>query len=221
MKAQIVFTLCVLLVLPYISRASYTIQVLGSPASCYGGEPCIVQPSVGVYFNGEIDLSFTGTSYTTMKTSTSGFEALWLSPDDGCDITGYCGQQAVGTVASFSFTNGIANFENLMVKTIGSGYVIKFTLRSQLGADLSYAFSQPFDVTEGNIFKMNFAQQVGSGTGGVPFSPNPVVAITDRGSNVLQVDEGSVAASIDFGPEGGTLQVSVGLSYFWARVIAL
>ena len=115
MKLLVVFVLCALLLVPYVVDAVYTIQVLGNPGSCYGGEPCLVQPSVGVYLNGEIDLGFSGSSYAVMQTSPTGFETLWLSPNDGCDITGYCGQSAVGTVASFTFANGIANFANLMV----------------------------------------------------------------------------------------------------------
>ena len=91
--------LWLLLALSSIQRAvgAYTISVLGSPSSCFGGEPCLVQPSVGVYDDGVIDIGFSGYAYANIETSPSGLEALWIGE---CDIDDNCGTRVSGNIAN-------------------------------------------------------------------------------------------------------------------------
>jgi len=179
----------------------YTMQVLSQPGKCLGGDPCTVQPQIAVLKDGQIDLAFTGSVYATMSTSPSGLEPLWLGQ---CNLANYCGQKVSGPTATFTFSNGVAVFRNLMVKMVGAGYSLKFTLKNNNGFDIAFSFSAQFEVTVGPIFKMFLVQEVGSATGGSAFSPNPVLAITDRGSNTLNVIAGTVTAFINKSPAATT-----------------
>jgi hypothetical protein len=204
--------LWLLLALSSIQRAvgAYTISVLGSPSSCFGGEPCLVQPSVGVYDDGVIDIGFSGYAYANIETSPSGLEALWIGE---CDIDDNCGTRVSGNIANTYFSNGIATFSDIMVKTAGEGYSLKITLSDFNGNDLAFTYSSTFTVSVGALFKMDFAQTVGAGTGGSAFSPNPIVALTDRGSNAVLGETGSTVSVIEAGylvdlyPEAATTVV--------------
>ena len=198
-------------------EGAYTVSVLASPSTCFGGSPCIVQPSLGVYEAGERDLSFGGYVYANMEDSPSG-----LSLDVGeCDINDDCGTRVSGSVAVAYFSNGVTTFTDLMIKTAGDGYRLLFTLADANGNDLSYAYSSTFDVSVGPVFKQDFYQTVGAGTGGSPFSPNPTVALTDRGSNaVTTISSGTVEASIFVGDvvlyptDSKTVTIAAGYAVF-------
>ena len=60
------------------ASGAYTVSVLASPSTCYGGSPCIVQPSLAVYLDGEINLGFSGYVYAQMEESPSGLEPLYV-----------------------------------------------------------------------------------------------------------------------------------------------
>ena len=177
-----------------------------------------MQPSLGVYEDGEIDLSFGGYVYANMEDSPSGLEPLYVGE---CDINDDCGTRVSGSVAVAYFSNGVATFTDLMIKTAGDGYRLLFTLADANGNDLSYAYSSSFDVSVGPVFKQDFYQTVGAGTGGSPFSPNPTVALTDRGSNaVTTISSGTVEASIFVGDvvlypiDSKTVTIAAGYAVF-------
>jgi len=181
---------------------TYTMQILSQPSKCLGGSPCTVQPQIAVLKDGEIDLAYSGSVYATMSTSPSGLEPLWVGE---CNLSNNCGQKVSGATATFYFFNGIAKFQNLMVKTVGTGYSLKFTLKNNNGFDIAYTFSGQFEVTSGPIFKIFLVQEVGSATGGSAFSPNPVLAIADRGSNtLLDVSSGTITAFMQKSPLAST-----------------
>lgn len=46
-------------------------------------------------------------------------------------------------------------------------------------------YTDAFTVTTGAKYKLDFNQYVGTAFGGEVFSPNPVIALTDRGGNVI------------------------------------
>lgn len=60
---------------------------------------------------------------------------------------------------------------------------------------------------------MSFNVSVGRATGGLPFAPNPVVAIVDRGNNLAtNVSFCNVSVSIALAPAGMSLEPSNGTS---------
>ena len=65
--------------------------------------------------------------------------------------------------------------------------------------------SNPFTITQGTPVKLVFATSPGNGTGGLPFSTQPVVDIEDSSDNVVYGDDNTVTLAIDNNPGGGTL----------------
>ena len=193
--------LCLLIRTTWSKSAIYLIQVTQQPSRCIGGEVCLVQPQLAVFKDGQIDLTFNGVVYVNMAASPSGGEPLWLGT---CDINNFCGMRISGSLGTVGFANGIAKFQNLMIQTAGSGYTLRFTLKNADGNDIAFTFSSTFEVSPGDVFKMFIIQQVGSATGGAPFSPNPVIALTDRGSNTLDINYGTVTAYIQDSPSAST-----------------
>lgn len=63
--------------------------------------------------------------------------------------------------------------------------------------------SSSFSVEVGPQYKQSFVTFIGSAKGGLPFSPNPVIGITDRGDNVIVgVNHGTVTAVLTKSPKG-------------------
>ena len=65
--------------------------------------------------------------------------------------------------------------------------------------------NNPFTITQGFPVKLVFATSPGNGTGGLPFSTQPVVDIKDSSNNVVYGDDSTVTFAIDKNPGGGTL----------------
>ena len=62
---------------------------------------------------------------------------------------------------------------------------MNFILRDALNNPLVNQYSSYFQVFVGVPFKLSFFTPPGTSTGGANFSPFPVLAITDRGSNTV------------------------------------
>ena len=73
----------------------------------------------------------------------------------------------------------------MALKTAGSGYTLKFIGRHSSGELFAQTYSDAFTVTTGSAYKLDFDQYVGTAFGGEVFAPNPIVALTDRGGNIL------------------------------------
>ena len=65
--------------------------------------------------------------------------------------------------------------------------------------------SNPFTITQGFPVKLVFATSPGNGTGGLPFSTQPIVDIEDSSNNVVYGDDSTVTLAIATNPGGGTL----------------
>jgi hypothetical protein len=90
-----------------------------------------------------------------------------------------------------------------MIKTAGSEYKLIFKTEDANGALIGFVISSFFSVSRGPRFKLNFVNYIGSATGGLPFAPNPAVAITDRGSNTIQDINGeTITAYLSVRPQG-------------------
>jgi len=93
--------------------------------------------------------------------------------------------------------------KGLSVKSAGSGYSLKYVGINSQGAPFAQAVSNTFNVEVGPQYKQSFVTFIGSAKGGLPFSPNPTIGVTDRGGNVIVgVNQGSVAAVLTKSPKG-------------------
>lgn len=170
-------------VLEKVQGEVYALKTVVVPANCRGGEICDTQPQVSV-INAEtlqIVFGFQGDAYVQIGNSPSEYDELFIGQD--CDLDD-CGQVVSGTIASAPFVDGVAKFNGLVLRTAGS-YTLKFTGRHSNGDLFAQTFSDTFSVSTGPVFKLDFYQFVGSAFGGLPFAPNPVIALTDKGGNVI------------------------------------
>lgn len=161
---------------------TYQLKVVVNPGSCIGGEVCGTQPSVSILdSDGNIQLNFIGKCYVQMGKSPSDNEMLYHG---GCDYNG-CGQGLTGKQQPVSFGLGMATFSGLSIRTAGIGYTLKFSASDQFGNPIAFVYSSIFEVKVGNVFSSRFITTIGRAAGGVPFSPQPVIACTDRGGNTV------------------------------------
>lgn len=79
-----------------------------------------------------------------------------------------------------------------------------------------------FEVKVGaSPYKLAFVDYPGTATGGVPFNPQPLIAVVDRGSNIIRTwNEGYVTAAIGISPDGAVLMPPSGLTVPIAKGLA-
>ena len=89
--------------------------------------------------------------------------------------------------------NGYATFKGLKVDDLADGYMINFYSDFlELMVD-----SERFNVSLGPADRLSMELDVGSATGGLAFLPNPIVALVDRGGNIIEdISEGYVQVEI-------------------------
>ena len=93
-----------------------------------------------------------------------------------------------------------------MIKTAGVGYTLLFVGRSASLNLFAFVSSIAFDVTVGDVYMTAFSKFVGTATGGIPFSPNPIVIAVDRGGNLINtVNNAFVTAYLIKSPTGNEL----------------
>jgi hypothetical protein len=102
----------------------------------------------------------------------------------------------------FPFVEGIAVMSGLYINDLGAG----FTLKIWSFSHKLKVFTAPFAVTMGAPFKIALATQPGTASGGAFFTPQPTVAIQDKGGNIVNTqNSGTVTVSISSNPVAGTL----------------
>lgn len=96
--------------------------------------------------------------------------------------------------------------QNLLIKSAGEGYILRFVARNTLKVSVAAVTSNPFDVLVGDKFQLALVTPVGTATGGKAFSPNPILAVTDRGLNVINnVQSNTVIATMNPNAQGALL----------------
>ncbi|KAJ0410598.1 hypothetical protein ATCC90586_007431 [Pythium insidiosum] len=113
----------------------------------------------------------------------------------------------------FSFVNGIAKCDDLIINTAATGY----TLLLVSFAHGVRAETAAFDVIVGEPYQLAVAADVSTAFGGTPFLPQPAVAVVDRGGNIVRsLSTGTATIEIIMNPVDGKLLPAQNLQ---ARVV--
>jgi hypothetical protein len=99
---------------------------------------------------------------------------------------------------------GQASFTNLSIDKTGPGYTLTATGNS-VSTTPGVVVSSGFNITPGAPAKLAFTTQPGNGTGGSPFSTQPVVTLLDANNNTVTGTGQTVTIAIQSNPGGGTL----------------
>ena len=88
-------------------------------------------------------------------------------------------------------TNGIleATFEGVFINELGNGYTLQLISRTAANFPTYFVESAPFNVVLGPVHRLSLYIQEGTATGGLPFRPQPQLAIVDRGNNICVWDQ--------------------------------
>ncbi|OQR98567.1 hypothetical protein ACHHYP_08287 [Achlya hypogyna] len=107
---------------------------------------------------------------------------------------------------AFPIVAGVVTCSGLSINLVASGYTLSFVALSY-GLQTS---SNPFDIILGPPYQLSMYTYIGVAQGGTPFSPQPTVAIVDKGGNlVASVSSGSVSVAILNNPVGGILTPAI------------
>ncbi|HUE09230.1 MAG TPA: RHS repeat-associated core domain-containing protein [Acidimicrobiales bacterium] len=124
----------------------------------------------------------------------AGAVTLSITPGTGTPgATLTCANNPVST------TGGSASFSGCSVDKAGTGYTL--TATSGTASVTSTAFS----VDLGTPAKLGFTTQPGGGTGGTPWTAQPVVTVEDAGGNQLPTSTSSIALAVTPLTGSGTL----------------
>ena len=104
--------------------------------------------------------------------------------------------------------NGImeATFSGVFINELGSGYTFQYISRmSPVGPSANFPTyfieSNYFNVLLGPVNRLSLYIPEGTATGGLPFRPQPTLAIVDRGNNICEWDQStSVRVELMYSP---------------------
>jgi len=93
-----------------------------------------------------------------------------------------------------------------MIKSSGT-YTLKYTAYDNVGLSVASVYSDPFIVYVGDAYQLSFQRFVGTAYGGTTFRAEPILAVTDRGGNIIaSVNNGAVSATIYQNPSHALLR---------------
>lgn len=102
---------------------------------------------------------------------------------------------------------GVAAFSGCAIDKAGSGYTL-----SAAAPGLPTAASGVFAITAGTPTHLAFLAEPGGGTGGLPWTTQPIVALQDAGGNTVTTGGLTVALALTANPAGGTFACNAGLT---------
>lgn len=106
-----------------------------------------------------------------------------------------------------------AKYEGLFINELGNGFTFRFLSMDATGFPSYQTVSEPINVVLGPIYRLSLHIPEGTITGGVPFRPQPTLALVDRGDNIIAWDQKtSVRVELLYGP--GTLSSTAGAADF-------
>ena len=165
---------------------------------CIGGEVCMIQPVITVNNKqGELQSSFEGRVTVEIDTSSSSatindsryYEPVWKE-DETVVPTAY----DESTFISQNVINGQAIFTGLGINTAtDEGYQLRYVLYDEHELIMDTVIGHEFIVGIGERYQLEIVSQPEMAHGGSVFGSQPVLAIHDRGGNVVtDVNEGMV-----------------------------
>ncbi len=163
---------------------------LGFEASPNGGNGAAVwttQPVVAVQdANGNTITSGTGSN-----------ASITLSIAGG---TGAGGATLACNNNTVTASAGVASFAGCQINLASVGYKLTAT-----ASGLTNGTSASFSITVGPATKLAFTTQPGGGTGGTPWTQQPVVMVQDAGGNTVAGSSASIALAVAAGTGSGVL----------------
>ena len=163
---------------------------------CIGGEVCTIQPVITVNNKqGELQSSFEGRVTVEIDTSSSAnnydsryYEPIWKEDEIVVPTA-----DDESTFISQNVINGQAIFTGLGINTAGEGYQLKYVLYDEHELIMDIVIGHVFTVGIGERYQLEIVSQPEMAHGGSVFGSQPVLAILDRGGNVVtDVNEGMV-----------------------------
>jgi len=182
---------------------SVTTQV----SNAIGGEPFGTQPSVTVYDRkGNLQHSIIGNIHVNIHGSLANHEHLWREG----------GLAKESTAVFATVVGGQAIFTGLGIDKAGIDYKLRFELRDEHNISLGEVLSEPFDVIVGPAYQIGIVVNPETAYGGMPWSTQPVVAIQDRGSNIVpSINSGEVTVSLLETDDLATLRSNQSMTISW------
>jgi hypothetical protein len=143
-----------------------------------GGSPFQTQPAVAVNnLMGELQTTFEGRMGVRLIST----DAILRKDGEIGDI-------------STVIIGGVATFSGLSIDVASEGYQLQFTLYDEYDLVMETVIGAPFVVEVGDPFALEVISQPESAFGGGVFGIQPVLAIKDRGGNIVaEVNGGTVS----------------------------
>ena len=162
------------------------LHVTSQVGGAVGGESFAVQPAVAVTDKkGEPQLAFVGSMTVQAQALPSGGrEPVWKEGEAAPAADALVSQDVVG---------GQVEFAGLGIDVAGEAYRLEFVLYDEHGLVMGTTLGDVFAVAVGTRFRLGLVRPPATAYGGAPFAGQPVLAVQDRGGNVVaDVNEGTV-----------------------------
>lgn len=194
MQCRILFPITVLMVsliaIGPIAVVGWNIalNVTTQAGGAFGGSPFAVQPVITVNNKkGELQRSFEGRATVQIDSLPNGrYVHVWKKGDP-------MPPAAAQTFVSESVVDGQAIFKGLGIDTASQGYTLKFILYDEHDLVMGAVLGEEFTVEIGDAYQLSFVTQPETAYGGSVFGSQPILAIQDRGGNIVaDVNEGMV-----------------------------
>ena len=176
------------------------LEITTQASHAYGGEPFQAQPVVTVNnLKGELQSTFEGRVTVQLVENDVKHASLQRN-----------GEAApMDSAISQDVIDGRAEFSGLSINIAGEGYQLQFTLYDEYDLIMGTAVGDEITVEVGDRFMLDIIAHPESAYGGKAFGSQPVLAIKDRGGNVVSnVNEGSVTVALHDGNEEASLRCS-------------
>lgn len=168
-----------------------SLQISQQVSDAVGGEPFCLQPIIKVYDR---------KGYTLHDDSLEDHVVLvelYESPVGYNNVLHHVDSRE-NDLSPYStpLINGTATFTGLLINLAGEDYRLRFLLEDEHGIVLGHIIGESFSVVVGEAFEIDVIVQPESAFGGIPWGAQPVVAVHDRGSNIIpDFSNGSVSFS--------------------------
>ena len=165
-----------------------SLQISQQVSGAVGGEPFTLQPIIKVYDKKGHTLHDSLEDYVVLVDlyeSPVGYNSALHHVDSREeDLSPY----------STPLINGTATFTGLFINLAADEYRLRFLLEDEHGIVLGHIIGESFPVAIGEAFEIDIVVQPESAFGGIPWGTQPVVAVHDRGSNIIpNFSNGSVS----------------------------